>query len=164
MSVQRTFLVFVTLVVGTAFGCDHPNPLAPAEPIGEFPQWGLDFTAEGKAGAGANTMFNPESGKKPTTGATSQPAGNGAAQAHPGQALFVNNCALCHGSSAGGGNNMPGVGMVPSLRDAAWQGKMSDEQIAAVILNGKGRMPAFKGRLDEATVKSIVTWLRTQKE
>lgn len=162
MSVQRTIFLFVTLVVAMAFGCDHPNPLAPAEPIGEFPQWGLDFTAEKKAGAGANTLFNPNG--TPKAGATSQPAGTATAKASPGQSLFVNNCALCHGSNAAGGNNMPGVGMVPSLRDGAWQGKMSDEQIAAVILNGKGRMPAFKGRLDDAAIKSIVAWLRTQKQ
>lgn len=55
-----------------------------------------------------------------------------------GRRLFVNNCATCHGTDAGGA---PGHGF-PSLRDGAWLYGSGPEAIKDSILNGRqGQMP-----------------------
>lgn len=55
-----------------------------------------------------------------------------------GRRLYLNHCALCHGSDAGGG---PGF---PNLTDKAWMYGGAPEQIEASILNGRaGVMPAL---------------------
>jgi glucose dehydrogenase len=53
-----------------------------------------------------------------------------------GAALYDRNCAICHGDDLRGSrSNYPGLINV--------RNRLGDEQIAAVIHNGKGRMPAF---------------------
>lgn len=57
-----------------------------------------------------------------------------------GQRLFLNNCAVCHGSDAGGG---PGF---PNLRDDHWLYGGTPEAIEYTITNGRnGMMPALGG-------------------
>ncbi len=76
----------------------------------------------------------------------------------PGAALYSGqlkrdvNCARCHGADATGGMRGPNL----KKRLAT----LSDEQIAAAILEGPGMMPAFEGKLTEAEVGQIVVWLR----
>lgn len=53
-----------------------------------------------------------------------------------GSALYGQNCASCHGSERGGSPPT-----IPSLKDVA--GRLNEQQIAAVILGGRGRMPPF---------------------
>jgi glucose dehydrogenase len=53
-----------------------------------------------------------------------------------GQVLYAGNCAICHGENRQGGVlNYPGLLGV--------RARLTDAQILADILNGKGRMPAF---------------------
>jgi len=71
-------------------------------------------------------------------------AGNEAAM-NAGERLFVNYCAVCHGSDARGA---PGF---PNLRDNDWLYGGSPEQIEASIMNGRtGVMPAWEGPLGGA--------------
>ncbi|MDT8281521.1 MAG: cytochrome-c oxidase, cbb3-type subunit III [Gammaproteobacteria bacterium] len=59
-----------------------------------------------------------------------------------GERLFVNYCAVCHGSDARGA---PGF---PNLRDNDWLYGGSPEQIKTTIMNGRaGVMPAWEGPL-----------------
>ena len=53
-----------------------------------------------------------------------------------GSALYEQNCASCHGTERRGSPPT-----IPSLRDVA--GRMDEQQIAAIILSGRGRMPPF---------------------
>ncbi len=72
-----------------------------------------------------------------------------------GRRLYLNYCALCHGSDAGGA---PGF---PSLADDAWMYGGSPEQIEASILNGRaGVMPALGAALggDEG-VKQVAAYV-----
>jgi mono/diheme cytochrome c family protein len=158
--------------------CDHPNPLAPAEPIGEFPQWGLDFTVENKAGA--DSMFNPNSkpGPAPDGAPNQAELSGGGASAVPnqpdankvdvsggdvayGQQVFLANCAKCHGPEAKGGE-IPMIGTVANLTDKAWQAKVTDAQIASTIAHGKGqKMPGFMGQLQKRELDSVVAFLRS---
>jgi len=81
-------------------------------------------------------------------------AGNAAAM-KAGERLFVNYCAVCHGSDARGA---PGF---PNLRDADWLYGGQPEQIEASIMNGRnGVMPAWEGPLGgEQGVKQVAEYV-----
>ena len=73
-----------------------------------------------------------------------------------GQRLFVNYCATCHGSDAGGG---PGF---PNLNDKAWLYGGDPEIIEASILDGrKGVMPAWEQVLKESGVDEVAAYVMT---
>ncbi len=73
-----------------------------------------------------------------------------------GKKLFVANCALCHGEG-GKGNREFGA---PDLTDAVWLYGSSKAAIAESIWNGRGGvMPAWAGRLDDATIKALAVYV-----
>ena len=78
------------------------------------------------------------------------------AQAHAmGERLFLNNCAQCHGSDAGGGKGFP------SLRDRDWLYGGDPDTIKATITNGRnGIMPAFGAALGADGVKNVANYVR----
>ncbi len=85
-----------------------------------------------------------------------QSAGRGDAQ--KGKAIFADNCAACHGPN-GAGKKDEGA---PALNDAIWLygGKPSD--IVNSITNPHaGVMPAWGGRLDVATIKSLAIYIHS---
>jgi mono/diheme cytochrome c family protein len=61
-------------------------------------------------------------------------------------------CYACHNGDAAG--TMRGPGLADHVRDD------SDSQLAEVIKNGNGRMPAHKDRLTDDEVGQLVGWLR----
>jgi len=70
-----------------------------------------------------------------------------------GRALFLKNCAHCHGVNARGDEG-------PDLHRLDF----SHEWIANRIRNGKaGEMTAFAGKLQAAEITSLITYLRTLK-
>ncbi|MGB0679258.1 MAG: c-type cytochrome [Polyangiales bacterium] len=95
-------------------------------------------------------------GYPPALTAGSSPAGRslgpqgaaGAGTVTAGPALWQLHCARCHGAQgAGDGPAAPaGVQMV-NMRDAAWQARMSDAALTAVVQQGRGLMPAFGTQL-----------------
>ena len=73
-----------------------------------------------------------------------------------GQRLFVNYCASCHGSDAGGA---PGF---PNLRDKSWLYGGTPEVITASILDGrKGVMPGWEAVLQEQGVEEVSSYVMT---
>jgi cytochrome c oxidase cbb3-type subunit III len=73
-----------------------------------------------------------------------------------GERLFLNNCAQCHGSDAGGSKGFP------NLRDNDWLYGGEPEQIKASITNGRnGIMPAFAAVLGEEGVKNVAAYVRS---
>ncbi len=71
-----------------------------------------------------------------------------------GQRLFVNYCASCHGSDAGGG---PGF---PNLRDNDWLYGGTPEAITKTILDGRsGAMPAWGPVLGEQGVNEVAAYV-----
>lgn len=71
-----------------------------------------------------------------------------------GQRLFVNYCASCHGSDAGGG---PGF---PNLRDNDWLYGGTPEAITKTILDGRsGAMPAWGKVLGEQGVNEVAAYV-----
>jgi mono/diheme cytochrome c family protein len=74
-------------------------------------------------------------------------------------ATFRTKCAMCHGQDGAG--SAVGKSMnVPDLRSPVVQ-KLPDAELAQVISDGKGGMPAFKGSLSEDQIHAIVTHIRS---
>jgi len=67
-------------------------------------------------------------------------------------------CAMCHGAD---GMGKPPMGT--NLTSADVQ-KMSDADLTAAITSGKGKMPAYKGKLTDAQISDLVKYIRTLKK
>ncbi len=72
--------------------------------------------------------------------------------------LYKSKCAMCHG--ADGTKTMMGA---KPLSGAEVQG-MSDADLNGAITNGKGKMPAYKGKLTDAQITELVSYIRTLKK
>jgi len=84
-----------------------------------------------------------------------QVAADPAAQAM-GERLFLNQCAQCHGSDAGGSKGFP------NLRDRDWLYGGEPAEIRASITNGRnGIMPAFGPSLGAEGVSNVVNYVRS---
>ena len=75
-----------------------------------------------------------------------------------GEKLFNENCAACHGVN-GEGNREVGA---PNLFDAVWL-YGSDKAVVVNRVNqgGGGVMPAWKGRLDDTTIKALTVYVHS---
>jgi cytochrome c6 len=80
------------------------------------------------------------------------------ATAQSGGDTFKAKCAMCHGAD---GSGKAAMGTKP-LGSADIQ-KMSDADLNAAITNGKGKMPAYKGKLTDAQIGDLVKFIRTLK-
>lgn len=78
-------------------------------------------------------------------------------QAHEiGQRLFLNNCAQCHGSDAGGGKGFP------NLTDNDWLYGGEPDAVKATITGGRqGAMPAWSSLLKEEQIKDVAGYVRS---
>ncbi len=73
-----------------------------------------------------------------------------------GQRLFLNYCAQCHGSDAGGSKGFP------NLTDHDWLYGGEPETIRTTILHGRrGMMPAMGGTLDAEKVLDTANYVRS---
>ena len=80
------------------------------------------------------------------------------AAAQSGADTYKAKCAMCHGAD---GSGKAAMGTKP-LGSADVQ-KMSDADLNAMITNGKGKMPAYKGKLTDAQIGDLVKFIRTLK-
>ncbi len=74
--------------------------------------------------------------------------------------LYKSKCAMCHGPD--GSKENAAMGIKP-LSGADVQ-KASDADLTAAITNGKGKMPAYKGKLTDDQIKELVKYVRTLKK
>lgn len=82
----------------------------------------------------------------------------------PPEQIWKETCTTCHGSQ-GQGLTMK-LGRDINMRSAAWQGQISDAQIAKTIAAGKSglkRMPAFGGQLSDEQIEGLVKLIRNLK-
>ena len=79
-----------------------------------------------------------------------------AARAAAGKAVFAEQCAACHGA-AGKGNAELGA---PNLADSIWLYGGDRAAVTESVVNARfGIMPAWGGRLDEATIKQLAVYV-----
>lgn len=69
-------------------------------------------------------------------------------------ATFKAKCAMCHGADGKGGKM--------GTRDfaSAEVKAETDAQLTEIITKGKGKMPAYGGKLSDADIKGLVTYIR----
>ena len=86
----------------------------------------------------------------------------GTAFAADGAAVFKAKCAMCHGADGSASTGMgKSMGLKP-LGSPEVQ-KMSDADMTALVTNGKGKMPAFKGKLSDDEIGAVVKYVHTLK-
>lgn len=77
-------------------------------------------------------------------------------KAMPGHEIFQQNCASCHGSDAKGLHEFG----APNLTDAIWLYGGSRHDIFKSVYNAHaGMMPAWKSRLDDATLRQLSVYV-----
>lgn len=76
-----------------------------------------------------------------------------------GASQFKAKCAVCHGAD---GSGSTAVGKSMKLRDlrSADVQKQTNEELTAIITNGKGGMPAYKDKLTGDQIKQLVAHIR----
>jgi cytochrome c oxidase cbb3-type subunit 3 len=80
------------------------------------------------------------------------------AAAARGKIVFAEQCAACHGDD---GKGKPELG-APNLTDAIWLYGASKQAVMESIRTGRGgMMPAWEGRLDPVTLKSLAVYVHS---
>jgi mono/diheme cytochrome c family protein len=79
-----------------------------------------------------------------------------------GAAIFKAKCAMCHGAVGSASTGMgKSMGLKP-LSSPEVQ-KMSDADLTTLVTNGKGKMPAYKGKLSDDEISAVVKYVKTLK-
>ncbi|HWR35248.1 MAG TPA: cytochrome c [Clostridia bacterium] len=81
--------------------------------------------------------------------------------ASAGEDIYKAKCAACHGADGAGAMAKKMGGR--DLNSPEVQ-KASDKELSALIETGKGKMPAYKGKLTDAQVSDLVKHIRTLKK
>lgn len=73
-----------------------------------------------------------------------------------GAVIYADNCAACHGDD---GKGIQELG-APNLADAIWLFGGSEKDVIEIVTNSRrGVMPAWEGRLDPVTIKSLAVYV-----
>lgn len=80
--------------------------------------------------------------------------------AQSGEATYKAKCQSCHGAE---GVPNPGIAKAMGVKPASDPSvkSLSEAQMIAVTTDGKGKMPAYKGKLSDAEIKASVDYFRT---
>jgi cytochrome c oxidase cbb3-type subunit 3 len=82
------------------------------------------------------------------------PSAAGAAEA--GKAIYAAQCQMCHGADGSGGTPAGrAIGVAPFSRF-----QLSAAAMTTVILNGQGRMPAYRVKLTPAQITAVVQYIQ----
>jgi mono/diheme cytochrome c family protein len=77
---------------------------------------------------------------------------------------YGKNCATCHGKDGRARTfKSKHHEHARDLTDPKWQDDVTDERIFNSIANGKGKMPAFKRKLTDEQITSLVAYVRGLK-
>ena len=69
-------------------------------------------------------------------------------------------CAMCHGADGLAAGPAGKAMKVPSFKTPEAM-KDTDAEFIAVTKNGKGKMPAYAGKLTDTQIKEVVAYVRT---
>jgi mono/diheme cytochrome c family protein len=86
-------------------------------------------------------------------------AASAVAQNTPAKDLFVSKCAMCHGPDGSAQTTMGKNFKIRDFHSADVQ-KQSDTDLKTVITKGKGKMPAFDGKLTGEQIDQLVGYIR----
>jgi cytochrome c6 len=85
--------------------------------------------------------------------------GSASVAAQDAASTYKAKCVVCHGAD-GKGSNM-GQKMGTHDFTSADVQKESDAQLTDTIAKGKGKMPAYEGKLKDTEIKDLVAYIRT---
>jgi len=77
-----------------------------------------------------------------------------------GADTYKSKCQMCHGVD-GSGDTPAGKAMKSPSLSAPAIVKESNDDLLAVTKAGKGKMPAYAGKLTDAQIKDVVLYIRT---
>lgn len=88
--------------------------------------------------------------------------GGGKGEGRERAELFKSKCASCHGPDGAGNTVLGKAFKIPDLGSADVQ-KQSDDDLNVIIAKGKGKMPAFDGKLKKEQIGDVISHIRTLK-
>ena len=126
------------------------------------------ITACGNSDTSDYRVWTPEDHSHPDDGSDGRAVpGREMSEEESVALLWVEACATCHGRSGrGDGPAAPADPEMQDLTDREWQTATSDDAIAAVIVNGRERMPAYgpgaprERRLNQLGIRALVRHIR----
>jgi mono/diheme cytochrome c family protein len=77
-----------------------------------------------------------------------------------GTDVYKSKCVMCHGADGLGSTPAGKALKAASFKDAALV-KSSDTDLIAAATKGKGKMPAYEGKLTDAQIKAAIAYVRT---
>jgi mono/diheme cytochrome c family protein len=77
-----------------------------------------------------------------------------------GAELYKSKCQMCHAPD-GSGNTPAGKAMKAMSFKSPELMKKTDAELVAITESGKGKMPAYKGKLRDAQIKEVIAYIRT---
>jgi mono/diheme cytochrome c family protein len=83
--------------------------------------------------------------------------------ADSGADVYKMRCSACHGAN-GGGQTMLGKNMRLRPLAAPEVQNQSDAQLAAIISQGKNRMPSYSRKLSKDQIAAVVKYIRALKD
>ena len=80
-----------------------------------------------------------------------------------GAAIYKSKCDMCHGPD---GKGQTAMGKNLKLKDLGSEDvqKMSNAEMQKIIADGKGKMTAYKDKLDQASIDAVIAFVRTLKK
>jgi mono/diheme cytochrome c family protein len=78
----------------------------------------------------------------------------------PGADIYKSKCQSCHAAD-GSGNTPAGKSMKARPFNSPEVMKMSDDDLIQVTRAGRGKMPAYAGKLTDDQIKAVVAHIRT---
>jgi cytochrome c6 len=84
------------------------------------------------------------------------------AQAQDAASLYKSKCQVCHGAD-GKGDTPAGQKMGAKDFHSPEVAKLSDAELIDITRKGKGKMPAYDGKLTDDQIKSLVKYIRALK-
>jgi mono/diheme cytochrome c family protein len=86
--------------------------------------------------------------------------GGGKGEGREREELFKAKCAACHGPDGSGNTVLGKAFKIPDLGSTDVQ-KQSDDDLNLIITKGKGKMPAFDGKLKKEQIGDVIGHIRT---
>ncbi len=78
----------------------------------------------------------------------------------PGAATYKAKCAMCHAADGSGATPAGKAMKTPSFSSPEMM-KMTTAELVAGTKNGKGKMPAYSGKLTGAQIAEVVAYIQT---
>ena len=94
------------------------------------------------------------------SGTISWPVDSANLNARGAAELYSKHCASCHGKDGRAKTFKGKLKRARDLSEPEWQGRVGDERIFNSIMNGKGNMPAYKKKLSDQEIDSLVPYVR----